>query len=184
MVNDNPFIKNDTKQEEVKVATKVEEVKVVNNGRKVIDETTVQESNWVNLPNKTQIGDVTPELKINVGGYYNCEGKNLKNSTTGEDFYSGLSSGKGTDYKEYGEFIIEGIVDGKKANLRLSNWETKIKMDNLTKYCRDNNYTLANQIIQFKRIGEGQLNAGKNWELFVPSLKIVISGKNSEIKTF
>lgn len=177
MENENPFKKAQSAQKE----EAVEKQEVTQTGRKVIDENTLEDSSWINLPNSEQIGEATPELKILPNGYYNQDGKEMINKKTGDKFYTGLESGKGDEYKKHGEFIIEGLVDGNKSSLRLSNWEVKIKMDALVRYCRDNNYTLANQVISFKRVNEGQKNAGNNWELLCPSLKIKFSGESNSI---
>jgi hypothetical protein len=187
MTSTNPFAKaSEEAQEEVavqKTETKANEV-APPAGRKIISEETVSDSNWLNLPGSKAIDEQTPFLKIAKDGYYNQEGRKMKNKTTGEEFYTALESGKGPTYKDHGEFIVEGMVDGNKYSLRLSNWECKIKMDALVRYCRANNFTLANQSISFKRVNSGQQNSGNNWELHCETLKLTISGPENKISQF
>lgn len=137
-------------------------------GRRVISEETMDDTNWINLPKKTEINVETPILKIAVDGYYQQEGKEYKNSETKEMFYSGLETKAG---ERVGEFVIEGTVEGQSAKCRLSNWELVYKMNAFVKHCKKNNLTVANQEISFLRINEGSENAGKNWTMKIHSLK-------------
>lgn len=152
--------------------------------RKKIDETTVNEFKWINLPKADQIDVATEELKISE--YYSegpCAENNYlkaKSKESGEVFYLGLDR---KDQREEGDqFIIEGSVNGEKSKLRLSSWELVFKMSRLTKYCKEMNFTLVNQIVSFKRVSEGRKNAGKNWELLVPSLKLKITGEDNLVE--
>ena len=155
-----------------------------NPARKVIDETTVSNTSYVKFPNADQVGEATSELKITE--YYQegpCKENNflkMKNKTTQEEFYLGLD--KKSDAKDTGDtFIVEGKVADENSTLRFNSWEQVFKMSKLVRYCKDMNFTLKNQIISFKRVKFGQKNAGENWELFVPSLHIKISGKDNVI---
>lgn len=182
MTNENPFAKATTKVAEQKVETSaVKAAEPTSTGRRVISEETIEDSNWINLPKKNEIGNSTPEIKISPNGYYNQEGKEYTNKKTGKPFYSGLTNGEG---EKAGEFIIEGTVDGITSKIRLANWELVYKMSALVKFCKSNNFTLTNQKVSFKRINEGTDTAGDNWELLCSTLKIVISGKDSHIKQF
>jgi len=149
------------------------------NGRKVINEETLQDSNWINVPSKTEINKATPELKIGKDGYYNQDSKTFINKTTQKPFSSGLEDG---DKNDAGEFILEGIVDGESAKIRLPSWELVYKMGKLVRHCKENNFTLTNQVVSFLRVNEGQENAGENWHLLCPSLKIKISGKDNLVE--
>jgi len=151
---------------------------IINSVRKQIDETTVSDTSWVKFPSAEHVGESTPELQISE--YYQegpCKENNFlkaKNKNTGEEFYLGLDRKNETD--EGDQFVIEGTVEGTKSTMRLNSWEQVFKMSKLVRYCKEMNFTLANQIISFKRVKFGQKNAGKNWELLVPSLKIKIVG--------
>ncbi|MBW6469598.1 MAG: hypothetical protein K0A90_00070 [Methanosarcinaceae archaeon] len=171
----NVFAKNTEKVED-----RVEPVQEapVTSGRQVIDESTMETVNWINLPKKADIGESTPELKIGVGGYYTQEGKTFVNKTNGKSFYSGLTN---KNKEEIGEYLVEGESEQVMSRIRISNWELVYKMNALVRYCRDNNFTLANQTVKFKRVAGGADTAGHNWVLEVPSLKIKIVGDDNSV---
>jgi len=185
MTNENPFAKAAETAKDttpvVEVPTQAAKPEPTQTGRRVISEETVQESNYTNLPNKDGIGEQTPDLKIAINGYYNQDGQDLINKKTMKPFYTGLEKSNGD---KAGEFIVEGTIDGTSTQIRLSNWELVYKMGALVKYCRTNNFTLANQIISFKRVDEGMTSAGENWELHCSTLKLTITGRESDINLF
>lgn len=175
----NVFAKNTEKaDEQVESVEKKEEVQETS-GRKVIDEAHIESINWINLPKKAEVGKVTDEIKILPNGYYTQKGKHFTNKKTGKEFYSGLLD---KDKSEVGEYIIEGMVGDELSRVRIPNWELVYKMSALVRYCRDNNFTIANQIISFKRVNGGTENAGENWEILIPSLKKKVVGRDNSIQ--
>ncbi len=170
--NENPFKDKETTE---KVEKKSEESNT-NSGRKTIDETTINDVKWINLPSAEEIGQSTADIKIIE--FFSQQGKDIV-TKDGDKFFTGLISSDGEKYDEY---IIEGLVDGEKSQLRLANWEVYFKVMRLVKYCKENNFTLQNQIINFERIAEGRKTAGKNWILHVPSLKLKIIDKDNQIE--
>ena len=171
MIENNPF-KNKAsneapKQEAAPVAEtpKSQIAATQPSGRKLINEETMDDSNWINLPTGEELNIETPIVKIAVDGYYQQEGKEFKNKQN-EVFYSGLTTENSDGTKNrVGEFILEGSVEGQAAKCRISNWELVYKMGAFVKYCKTNNLTVANQEVSFLRINTGKKNAGKNWIL-------------------
>jgi hypothetical protein len=117
-----------------------------------------------------------------VSEFYNQEGKEYVNKTTGRPFYSGLTNRNG---EKAGEYIIEGKTQsGEATKIRLSNWELVYKTIALVKYCKEKGLKFAGQTISFKRVSAGAENAGQNWEVLCSSLKVIVSGKDNTIKEF
>lgn len=182
MSNENVFEKTEaqvaSESIETPAAKAVDNSENVPEGRKVLDETTVSDVKWVNIPNAESVGESTPEIKISC--YFSQPGRTVQ----GKDgpFYTGMTAKDGT---ELDEFIVEGISEGDKVNMRLPNWELIYKMDKLRRYCKENNFTLNGQTISLARVAEGRKTAGRNFEMIVSSLskKIVgtADGKGSEV---
>jgi hypothetical protein len=173
------YEKENKATEEVVVETKeavTNKQESINNSRKEISEDTVSETNWIKLPALEEVGKTTGQLKIL--SFYEQPGKEMVNKETKETFWSGLSSKKG---ERYGEYVLEVLQNGNVSNLRLSNWECFYKTMELVRYCKRNNLTLKNQVIEFVRVAGGAKTAGRNWELIVHSLKIKFSGLENEL---
>lgn len=174
---------------EAKASQKVEDTPVVekeveNNsepsGRKILDEQNITDTKYLGVPNSEQIGESTPEMVI--VSYFMQPGREAFNAETKERFWTGMTK---SDGEEIEEFVLEVKVDGEIAQMRLPSWELVYKMDYLRRYLKNNNFTLAGQKIQFKRVRTGKKNAGKNWEVLLLGLKKKIigseNGKGSEI---
>ena len=173
-VKENPFEKAEKeviKQTEEPVAP---EQPTPDSEEKEIDVDTISDTRWIKAPKAADIGKTTPLMKVTK--FSGKPGRMMTNKDYGERFWSGLTTkDKETlETKKHDEYNVKGIVDGEDSTLKVQSWEMFYKFMALVKHCKKNNLQFKGQTVFVKRMGSGQGNAGKNWELHVPSLKVKI----------
>lgn len=147
-----------------------------NKKRKVIDEDTIEDTNYLKSPG--EVGEETPVYTFRE--FYTQEGRWIKikdGKNKGEEFWSGLKvKNKQTKQDDY---VDEHNIEFEEGTLNLKSWEQVAKMKTFLRFCKNNKHTSKGQTLQWVRMDKGLEAKGDRWLLKVPSLNIQISEDNA-----